>query len=216
MLNHKTLILFALVAAIALAMICPSNAKADLPQANKEVVQLFDNGGVIPEQKPPAPIEKWTGKVRIAGVTKKINTDSPSKPVVEGSKAIVYKGEAYAPKNAPKIVKSVIWAGNKIRNLPYIWGGGHGSFSASGYDCSGSVSYALHGAKLLDTTMTSGDLASWGRSGPGKWITIYANSGHVYMHVAGIRFDTSGANPSRWQSDLRPSSEYLLRHPSNL
>jgi hypothetical protein len=78
------------------------------------------------------------------------------------------------------------------------------------------VSYALHGAKLLDATMTSGDLASWGRSGPGKWITIYANSGHVYMHVAGIRFDTSGANPSRWQTDLRPSSAYSLRHPNNL
>ena len=216
MFNYKLLILFALVAAIVLAAVCPSNAKADLPQPNKEVIQLFDNGGVVPEQKPSAPVEKWTSKVRIAGIMKRINTDDPSKPIVEGSKAIVYKGKAYAPKSAPKIVKRVIWAGNKIRNLPYIWGGGHGSFNASGYDCSGSVSYALHGAKLLNTTMTSGDLESWGRSGSGKWITIYANSGHTYMHVAGIRFDTSGANPSRWQPDLRPSLAYALRHPSNL
>jgi cell wall-associated NlpC family hydrolase len=216
MLGNKILILTAFAAVMALFAICPANAHADLPQTNTTNLQLPDNGGVIPEEKPSPPVETWTGKVKIAGVVKRIDTTVSSKPIVEGSKAIVYQGMAYAPKAAPKIVKAVIWTGNKIRNLPYVWGGGHGSWIASGYDCSGSVSYALHGAGLLKTTMTSGDLASWGKSGAGKWITIYANGGHVYMHVAGVRFDTSGANPSRWQSDLRPSSSYALRHPKNL
>jgi len=217
MFNNKMLILVAFIATMALIAICPSNANAEISQPNKNVIQLFDNnGGVIPEQKPPTPIEKWTGKVKIAGITKKVNTDNASKPIVEGSKAIVYNGMAYAPKTAPKIVQAVIWAGNQIRNLPYLWGGGHASFKASGYDCSGSVSYALYGAKLIKSPMASGGYYSWGESGPGKWITIYTNSGHMYMHIAGIRFDTSGANPSRWQSDLRPSSSYALRHPKNL
>lgn len=217
MLSSKILILTAFAVVMALFAICPAETHAAIPQPNKEVTQLFDdNGGVIPEQKPSTPVETWTGKVKVAGVVKRVDTTVSSKPIVEGSKAIVYKGMAYAPKTAPKIVKTVIWTGNKIRNLPYVWGGGHGSWIASGYDCSGSVSYALHGAGLLKTTMTSGDLASWGKSGAGKWITIYANGGHVYMHVAGVRFDTSGANPSRWQSDLRPSSAYALRHPINL
>ena len=166
----------------------------------------------------------WTGKTRVieyrkgkaVSVVKRLNTHIPSKPLVEGFKAIVLNGMAYAPINSPKAVKSVIWAGNKIRSLPYLWGGGHGSWVSNGYDCSGSVSFALHGARLLNTQMDSGSLGSWGRAGAGKWITVYANSGHTYMHIAGVRFDTSGANPSGWQTDLRPSSAYVLRHPSNL
>ena len=217
MLSSKILILIAFVAVMALFAIYPSNAGAEPAQPHKEVIQLFDNhGGAIPEEKPEPPVEKWTGKVRIAGKIRQINTKEPSKPLVDGSKAIVYKGLAYAPINSPKAVKAVIWAGNKIRNLPYLWGGGHGSFKASGYDCSGSVSFALNGAKLIKAPMASGGYYSWGQSGPGKWITIYTNSGHMYMHIAGIRFDTSGANPSRWQSNLRPSSAYALRHPKGL
>jgi len=160
---------------------------------------------------------KWkvkTKKIRVRASISLIK--DPLKPVVVGSKALIYKNVAYAPSKAPINVKRVVWAGNKINALPYVWGGGHGSFLDSGYDCSGSVSYALHGADLINTPLDSGSLMSWGQSGPGKWITVYANSGHTYMHVAGIRFDTSGANPSRWQSDLRPSLEYALRHPSNL
>jgi hypothetical protein len=140
----------------------------------------------------------------------------PFRPIVIGSKAILYKGTAYAPNNSPKAVKAVIWAGNKINSLPYVWGGGHGSFLDSGYDCSGSVSYALHGASLLSTPMDSGSLMSWGRSGTGKWITVYANSGHAYMYVAGLRFDTSGANPSRWQNATVNNSAYSARHPVKL
>ncbi len=125
-------------------------------------------------------------------------------------------GTAVAPSDAPQVVKEVIAAGNRIATKPYVWGGGHASWSASGYDCSGSVSYALHGAGLLSSPLVSGDFGSWGSSGRGRWITIYSNGGHVFMTVAGIRFDTSGANPSRWQTDMRSSSGYAISHPAGL
>ena len=108
-------------------------------------------------------------------------------------------GTATAPADAPQAVKDVIAAGNAITNMPYLYGGGHGSFEASGYDCSGSVSYALHGGGLLSTPLDSTGFMTWGESGPGQWITVYSNPGHAYMVVAGIRFDTSGA-PPRWQA----------------
>ena len=138
------------------------------------------------------------------------------KPTVAGSKIVIRKGVAYAPLAAPEVVKQVVWAGNRIRAKRYLWGGGHGAWIDSGYDCSGSVGFALHGAGLLNTTLVSGEFASWGKPGKGKWITIYANGGHVYMQVAGARFDTSGANPSRWQSDLRSGAGFTVRHPANL
>jgi len=160
---------------------------------------------------------RWKTKTKKVRVRSSFNViKNPLRPVVIGSKAIVYKNIAYAPSEAPNGVKRVIWAGNRINTLPYVWGGGHGSFSASGYDCSGSVSYALHGANLLNTPMDSGSLESWGRSGVGKWITVYANSGHTYMYVAGLRYDTSGANPSRWQDAVVDNSAYTARHPVKL
>jgi peptidoglycan hydrolase-like protein with peptidoglycan-binding domain len=125
-------------------------------------------------------------------------------------------GTAVAPADAPQVIKEVIAAGNRIATKPYLWGGGHASWSASGYDCSGSVSYALHGAGLLSSPLVSGDFGSWGSSGRGRWITIYSNGGHVFMTVAGIRFDTSGANPSRWQTDMRSSDGYAISHPTGL
>gem|GEM_PF-261235 len=140
----------------------------------------------------------------------------PGQPTVKGTKVVVKHGLAYAPLAAPAAVKKIVWGGNKIRSLKYLWGGGHGSWRAPGYDCSGSASFALHEAGLLNTTLVSGEFASWGRSGRGKWVTIYANSGHVFLEVAGARFDTSGASPSRWQSDLRSGSGYSVRHPAGL
>jgi hypothetical protein len=204
---------------IGVMLLCPAKANADIPQPPSQATELlFDNGGVIPEMKKPVVKKEtiWTSKVRISGRVRKVNTSTASKPVVEGSKAIYYNYKAYAPYNAPDAVKRVIWAGNKIHSLPYLWGGGHGSWQSSGYDCSGSVSYALHGANLLNTPMDSGSLESWGRSGAGKWITVYANSGHAFMYVAGLRFDTSGADPSRWQDEVVNSSAYVARHPVNL
>jgi hypothetical protein len=127
-------------------------------------------------------------------------------------------GRAVAPRDAPQIVRDVINAGNVIAKTPYLWGGGHGSWSSVGYDCSGSVSFALAGAGLLDSPLTSGLLAKWGAAGPGHWITIYANAGHVFMFVAGLRFDTGGlgGNGTRWQPTLRSTAGFVARHPEGL
>jgi cell wall-associated NlpC family hydrolase len=118
----------------------------------------------------------------------------------------------------PPAVRRVIAAGNRIARAPYTYGGGHGNWDSGGYDCSGSVSYALHGGGLLDTALDSGALMSWGDAGPGRWITIYANSGHAFMVVAGRRFDTTGrqATGSRWQQVMRDTSGYAVRHPPGL
>ena len=121
-------------------------------------------------------------------------------------------GTATAPADAPQAVKDVIAAGNQITNMPYLYGGGHGSFEASGYDCSGSVSYALHGGGFLATPLDSTGFMTWGESGPGQWITVYSNPGHAYMVVAGLRFDTSGA-PPRWQASMRDPAGYVATHP---
>ncbi len=131
-----------------------------------------------------------------------------------GHARLLSDGLAVAPSDAPPAVKAVIAAGNRIATTPYLWGGGHGSWNSSGYDCSGSVSYALHGGGLLSSSLDSSGFESWGSSGNGRWITIYTNPGHAYMVVAGLRFDTSGANPSRWQSELRSNDGFEVRHPS--
>ena len=136
-----------------------------------------------------------------------------------GSKAqLTDDGLAIPPANAPEKVKQVIAAANEIARTPYKWGGGHGRWKDSGYDCSGSVSFALHGADLLDTAMPSGSFASWGEAGEGEWITVYAHDSHMYMVVAGLRFDTSGRDKtgSRWQREKRSTSGYAVRHPEGL
>jgi hypothetical protein len=127
-------------------------------------------------------------------------------------------GLAIAPASAPPQVQAIIAAGNEIASKPYKYGGGHGKWTDSGYDCSGSVSYALHGAGLLDTAMPSGDFTDWGDPGPGQWVTLYAKSSHMFMVVAGIRFDTSGRtkNNTRWQADMRSTSGYTAVHPPGL
>jgi hypothetical protein len=135
--------------------------------------------------------------------------------------ATLIEGRAVPPPNAPPIVKRVIAAANEITNRPYIWGGGHASFIAKGYDCSGAVSYALHGASLLSYTMVSGQLAHFGDPGPGNWITIYANAEHVFMVVAGLRFDTrndpEGVSGPRWKMAAPEASilpKFAVRHPA--
>jgi cell wall-associated NlpC family hydrolase len=124
-------------------------------------------------------------------------------------------GYARAPANAPQAIKNVIQAGNMIARSPYVWGGGHGAWQDKGYDCSGSVSYALAAGGMLGYTQTSGQLMSWGAAGPGHWLTIYANAGHVFMYVAGLRFDTSGRagdHSSRWQLAPRSADGFAVRH----
>jgi hypothetical protein len=127
-------------------------------------------------------------------------------------------GTAVAPSNAPASIKHLVAAGNRIAHKPYKWGGGHGSYHDSGYDCSGSVSYALHYGGLLSSPRDSTGFESYGSRGSGSWITIYANGGHVWMTVGGLRFDTSGASAhgSRWQTARRSSGGYVVRHPRGL
>jgi cell wall-associated NlpC family hydrolase len=135
------------------------------------------------------------------------------------SKAEVLKeGVALPPIEAPEEVRLIIEAGNQIARTPYLWGGGHGKWVDKGYDCSGSVSFVLASAGYLEAPLASGPLMSWGEPGAGKWVTIYAHEGHVWMEVAGIRFDTSGAREtgSRWQNEMRSTAGFVARHPPGL
>jgi peptidoglycan hydrolase-like protein with peptidoglycan-binding domain len=150
------------------------------------------------------------GSLRGAGDASSAPTGPP------GHATLRSDGLAVAPSDAPAAVKGVIAAGNRIATKPYIYGGGHGTWNDNGYDCSGSVSYALHGGGLLNTQLDSSQFMSWSATGNGRWITIYGNAGHAFMVVAGLRFDTSGAAPSRWQTDMRSSSGYVARHPAGL
>jgi peptidoglycan hydrolase CwlO-like protein len=135
-----------------------------------------------------------------------------------GGLAVDTGGMVQPPAGAPEAVRQVIAAGNAIATLPYIYGGGHASFHANGYDCSGSVSYALAAAGLLSSPMVSGDFENWGGAGPGRWITIYANAGHVWMDVAGWRFDTVALAESgtRWARGGGEFSGMVVRHPTGL
>lgn len=125
-------------------------------------------------------------------------------------------GLAIAPADAPQQIKDMIAAGNRIAKTPYIYGGGHRSFDSPGYDCSGSDSYVLHAGGFVDSPKSSYDFYGWGEAGPGQWVTIYANDGHMYMTVAGLRFDTSAVreNGSRWTSQVRSPAGFTVRHPS--
>jgi cell wall-associated NlpC family hydrolase len=141
--------------------------------------------------------------------------------VVAGTAAkILPSGYAAAPADAPLAVQEAIWAGNQLIGLPYVWGGGHGSFIAAGYDCSGSVSFALHGGGLIATPLDSNSLEAWGDGGSGRWITVYTNAAHAFMEIAGIRLDTStagdpnGLNGPRWRPLLADKSGFVVRHPS--
>jgi cell wall-associated NlpC family hydrolase len=135
-----------------------------------------------------------------------------------GGLAINTGGMVQAAPGAPAAVAQVIAAGNAIATLPYVWGGGHGSFHASGYDCSGSVSYALAAAGLLTSPLDSTGFESWGEPGPGRWITVYANAGHAFMVVAGWRFDTVAlsAGGTRWSRTMTSTGSFVARHPAGL
>jgi hypothetical protein len=134
------------------------------------------------------------------------------------SAKLLPNGMLVPPKSAPARVKAVIAAANKIRSKPYIYGGGHGRWWDAGYDCSGSVSFALHGGKFLESPMPSGSLEGWGLEGEGRWITVYANAGHAYAVIAGVRLDTSGDEGGetgpRWHTELRDNVGYVARHPA--
>jgi hypothetical protein len=149
-------------------------------------------------------------------------TFEPPPPPPE--EATLVDGRVIAPASAPRRVKRVIEAANRLVEKPYLYGGGHRPYSSRldrGYDCSGAVSYALYGGRFLRSPLPSGALMSWGREGPGRWITVYAHGGHAYIVVAGLRFDTSLRDPDapgprsgpRWSRTLRESDAFVARHP---
>jgi cell wall-associated NlpC family hydrolase len=166
--------------------------------------------------------EREAAAAAAATTTPDASTPAPPAPteLAPGDTAtIASDGSAIPPENAPPQVVAAIQAANQIKDTPYVWGGGHGSFESSGYDCSGAVSYMLHGGGFLSSPLDSTGLASWGDEGAGSWITVYANSGHAYAVVAGLRWDTSGTGGSGpgWSTSLDgylDPSAYTVRHPS--
>jgi hypothetical protein len=185
----------------SLSLLLPAAAMAQDPAPSAT------GGAAFPP--PPAPIVTLT----VPGAIAKLLPD----------------GTAAAPADAPPQVQQAIWAANQIQDKPYVYGGGHGSFTAGGYDCSGTVSYALHGAGLLAAPLDSSSFMSWGMSGAGQWITVFTNPGHAYLIVAGLRLDTSTAGVTRaaklagftkalesgprWRPTPRSSRGYKKRHP---
>src|SRR5215208_941776 len=166
------------------------------------------------------PAAAQTGGTGSPGSTTTTST-TPAAPVGPPGRGKVRKdGTAVAPADAPANIQAAIAAGNAIHTYPYHWGGGHRSFTDTGYDCSGAVSYVLHAAGLLSSPMTSGGFASsWGAPGKGRWITVYGNASHVYMIVAGLRYDTSsggdrwnqGTGP-RWRKKKRSAGSYTAKY----
>ena len=136
-------------------------------------------------------------------------------PLTPGQSAeYISESQASVPSSAPSAVKAAIEAANSIATTPYVWGGGHGSFESSGYDCSGAVSFALNGGGFLSSPLDSTGLETWGEAGPGQWITVYANSGHAWVIIAGLAFDTVGGPGPRWHPEPVSSTEgFIARHP---
>jgi cell wall-associated NlpC family hydrolase len=214
-----------------------AQARASLPEESSrrrskaQVVELRGAGaepdlsGVDPKDDAPSPGAPTDAEVRAelrearAALSRFKHFLNTAAYLATGPRArVLSDGTAQAPDNAPEVVKRVILAANQIAKFPYKWGGGHGAWRDDGYDCSGSVSFALAGAGLLDRPLTSGLFMGYGAPGPGRWITIYANEGHMFMVVAGLRFDTSGQGRAgtRWQEDASTTAGYAVRHVPGL
>jgi hypothetical protein len=168
---------------------------------------------------PTAPAAAESGGTAVPTAPPPGTTISPAVPTtVPGTKARLVHGVAIAPASAPPAVQSVIAAANQIVTRPYVWGGGHGAWVSSGYDCSGAVSYALHGGGFLDSPMDSTGLERWGVPGRGGWISVYANGGHAYAVIAGLRWDTSGnrrgISGPRWHKSRKApgGGRFVARH----
>jgi hypothetical protein len=168
---------------------------------------VYSSGGAgVP---PPAPVDP--GGVPIGGV--------PPAPIPGAVARLAANGRtAIPPASAPLVVKKAVYAANRITRLPYRYGGGHQSFRSPAYDCSGAVSFVLHGAGILQSPLDSRAFMRWGVAGAGQWITVYTNPGHAFAVVAGLRFDTSGPGESgpRWRASARASTGYRVRHYAGL
>jgi hypothetical protein len=202
----KSLRAFALCITTSVVLVLPATAAAQTPASDK-------SGGAAYQEPTPTPTPP----------------PAPQNITVPGSVAqLLPDGTAAAPADAPPQVQQAIWAANLIQDKPYVYGGGHGEFEDDGYDCSGTVSYALHGAGLLDQALDSGSFMKWGERGPGQWITVYTNPGHAYAVIAGLRLDTSAASVTRsntrkfkkalergprWRPTARSPKGFKARHP---
>jgi hypothetical protein len=167
----------------------------------------------------PATADAESPTAQTGGATYSEPAAQPANLVVPGAVAqLLPDGSAAAPADAPAEVQNAIFAANRIQDKPYIYGGGHRRFEDRGYDCSGTVSYALHGGGLLSMALDSSGFMRWGAPGRGRRITIYANPSHVYMVIDGRRYDTTGRSEtgSRWQPSQRSSAGYVVRHPPGL
>jgi hypothetical protein len=176
--------------------------------------QTSGSGGTTPSSN------GYTTSVSASGGREYGVADPSLEPVVVGPVAkLQANGLAAAPLDAPPEVQQAVWAANKIIGLPYVYGGGHGNFKSRGYDCSGTVSFALHGANLLRTPLDSGSFMRWGLAGKGSWFTVYTNPGHAFAVIAGLRLDTSaagdrsGLHGPRWRPALRSTQGFKARHP---
>ncbi len=197
----------------------PITARTPTLAYSGPVYQKTVTGQVIPYQ-PPAPAGQVNGAT--GGSPVGVAADLKPQLLVPGSMARYVNGLAAAPMSVPASVQEVVWAGNQIIGLPYIFGGGHASFVSPGYDCSGTVSFALHGANLLQTPEDSSEFEVWGSHGVGRWVTIFSNPGHAYMTVAGLRLDTSAADDPtnqqgpRWRPLRQGNEGFVVRHPLGL
>jgi hypothetical protein len=197
----------------------PITAKSESVAYDGPIYERTATGALAPYQPPPPP-----GLASGATGGAAVSASAVAKPqlLVPGKLARYVDGLAAAPMSAPAAVQQIVWVANEIIGLPYLFGGGHGSFSSPGYDCSGTVSFALHGADLLATPEDSSEFMVWGSHGQGRWVTVFSNPEHAYVDVAGLRLDTSAADdPSnqqgpRWRPLRRANRGYRVRHPLGL
>jgi cell wall-associated NlpC family hydrolase len=197
----------------------PVTAKTANVSYKGPVYEKTAAGEIVPYVPPASPgqLGSATGGAAVAAT-------SEGKPelLVPGSLARYVDGLAAAPESAPAAIQAIIWAGDQLVGLPYIYGGGHASFISPGYDCSGTVSFALHGASLITSPEDSSEFMGWGSAGVGRWVTIFSNPGHAYMTVAGLRLDTSAADDPtneqgpRWRPLRRSNGGFTVRHPLGL
>ena len=205
----------------------PVTAKTPNDTYKGPVYEKTTTGTIVPYQTPPQTVAASvaTGGATAASTDTTTSVAGPEvKPelLVPGTAARYVDGLAAAPESAPAAVQDIIWAGNELIGLPYIYGGGHGSFISPGYDCSGTVSYALHGASLLTAPADSSEFMAWGSAGLGRWVTIFTDPEHAYVTVAGLRLDTSSADDPtneqgpRWRPLRQSNAGYTARHPVGL
>jgi cell wall-associated NlpC family hydrolase len=197
----------------------PVTAKTSNVTYKGPVYEKTVTGEIVPYV---APTQAGAVSASTGGAPVAATTEGKPDLLVPGTLTRYVDGLAAAPESAPAAVQEIVWAGNQLIGLPYIYGGGHSSFIAPGYDCSGTVSFALHGADLLSSPEDSGEFMRWGAAGIGRWVTIFTNPGHAYMTVAGLRLDTSAADdPSneqgpRWRPLRQSNVGFTVRHPTGL